>query len=78
MSHKIFAHGLETRVGSVNDGEWWVKSFGELTHTCYECCTGDRCDSDCTARYRRTDKNCPHCKAECHIKVSDIEYCIIK
>jgi hypothetical protein len=75
--YTIFAHGLETRVGAVDDSEWWVKNYG-LTHNCYECCTGDRCDDDCIATYKRYNKNCPHCKGACHIKVDDIEYCLIK
>lgn len=36
---------------------WTKKQYG---YGCAECCTGDRCDEDCTAKYRRG--NCPHCK----------------
>lgn len=54
-----------------------VKAFGLITRVfdfsensgygCSECCNGDRCEDDCTATYRRRDKNCPHCRAKCRI-----------
>lgn len=74
---KVLANELETRVGPANLSQWWIKHFGEITHTCYECCTSDRCDENCFAKYKRKDKNCPHCKGSGHIRVSNIKYCIL-
>ena len=47
----IIVNGLKTRT-------WTYKPT--IGYGCAECCNGDRCDEDCTARYRRP--NCPHCK----------------
>lgn len=60
-----------------------IKAFGLTTNVwtyhptygygCSECCNGDRCDSDCKAKYRRQDNNCPHCKGKGWIQKEDVE-----
>lgn len=46
----VEAYGLKTRT-------WTKRDWG---YGCAECCNGDRCDEDCTAKHKRG--NCPHCK----------------
>lgn len=75
--YTVFTNGLNTRVSPVEDSEWWVKNYGFI-HFCYECCNGDRCDSDCIATYKGRRKECPHCNGKGSIRVEDIEYCVIK
>jgi flagellar biosynthesis/type III secretory pathway protein FliH len=58
----VKAFGLETRTWTYKD---------EYGYGCAECCNGDRCDEDCTAKYRRP--NCPHCKGRGWIKKEDVE-----
>lgn len=58
----IKAFGLETRVWTNQE------TFG---YGCAECCNGDRCDSDCTSKYKRRD--CPHCKGKGWINKEDVE-----
>lgn len=57
----IEAFGLKTRI--------WI-SHRLYGYGCAECCTGDRCEEDCTAVYKR--KNCPHCKGKGWIKPEDV------
>ena len=49
----IVAYGLITRFYD------YTEKYG---YGCAECCNGDRCDEDCTAKYKGNRKNCPHCK----------------
>ena len=53
----ITINGTPTRV-------WTYKQ--EHGYGCAECCNGDRCEDDCTAKYRRP--TCPHCKGRGWIK----------
>tara|TARA_R110000772_G_scaffold208171_3_gene318660 strand:+ start:1154 stop:1369 length:216 start_codon:yes stop_codon:yes gene_type:complete len=59
-----------------------IKAFGLTTrywgmygdqYGCAECCTGDRCDSDCTAVYKGRRNECPHCKGTGFIKKSELD-----
>lgn len=60
----IQAFGLSTRT--------WI--FKEKDgYGCSECCTGDRCDEDCDAKYRGRRKECPHCKGKGWIKEQDVD-----
>jgi hypothetical protein len=59
---KILAYGLETRTWGFND------KYG---YGCAECCNGDRCDEDCTAKYKGRRKDCPHCKGNGFIPESE-------
>lgn len=60
---QIKAFGLTTRVWTYHT----VYGYG-----CAECCTGDRCDEDCTAKYKGRRKDCPHCKGKGWIQEEDI------
>ena len=62
----ILAFGLKTRTWTLH------KDYG---YGCSECCNGDRCDDDCVAKYKRQDKNCPHCQGKGWIEQSDV--CIV-
>ncbi len=63
--HKtIEAYGLKTRTWTFNETR---KQYG-----CSECCNGDRCDEDCTAKYKGDRKNCPHCKGKGWIPLEDV------
>jgi hypothetical protein len=59
---KILAYGLETRT-------WWFND--KYGYGCAECCNGDRCDEDCTAKYKGRRKDCPHCKGKGFIPESE-------
>lgn len=59
----INAFGLETRTFT------YIEKYG---YGCAECCTGDRCDSDCDAKYHGRRKDCPHCKGKGWIKLGDV------
>lgn len=60
-----------------------IKAYGLITrcydydsergYGCTECCNGDRCDEDCTARYRGGRHKCPHCKTKGRIPKEDAE-----
>lgn len=73
---------------SVDNDHTWILAFGLKTRTwtlhkdygygCSECCNGDRCDDDCVAKYKRQDKNCPHCQGKGWIKQSDVTLVIGK
>jgi hypothetical protein len=60
----VFIHGCEYEEGK----DYEVKGSATWTYHptygygCAECCNGDRCDEDCTAKYRRP--NCPYCKGK--------------
>lgn len=55
----IIANGLPTRTWTHHP------TYG---YGCAECCTGDRCDEDCTAKYRGDRANCPHCNGKGWLK----------
>jgi hypothetical protein len=58
---------MENRVININGAITRVWTYKpEYGYGCAECCNGDRCDDDCTAKYRRP--NCPHCKGKGWIK----------
>jgi len=59
----IQAYGLTTRYYDFKNGEYG----------CAECCNGDRCDEDCTAKYKGDRKNCPHCKGKGFIPESALD-----
>ena len=59
----VIVNGLETRVWTHN------KKYG---YGCAECCDGDRCDEDCTAKYKGNRKGCPHCKGLGWIPESEV------
>jgi len=59
----IIAYGLKTRVWCLINGKYG----------CAECCNGDRCDEDCTAKYKGRRKECPHCKGTGWIPESEIQ-----
>lgn len=63
----IKVNGLETRTWIYKDN--W--GYG-----CAECCNGDRCDDECTAKYRRP--NCPHCKGKGWIDPMNISGIVTK
>jgi hypothetical protein len=58
----IKVNGLETRTWTLHP---------EYGYGCAECCNGDRCDEDCTAKYKRS--NCPHCGGSGWIKKESVE-----
>lgn len=60
----IRAYGLETRYYTHDP----VRGYG-----CAECCNGDRCDEDCTAKYKGNRAGCPHCKGKGWIKAEDLD-----
>lgn len=60
----IKAYGLTTRIWTFNP------KYG---YGCAECCTGDRCDEDCDAKYKGRRKDCPHCKGKGWIKAEDVD-----
>ena len=59
-----------------------IRAFDLITKTwtyhnnygygCAECCTGDRCDDDCDAKYKGRRDICPHCKGEGWISIKDL------
>lgn len=59
----ITVNGLPTRVYSYEE----KYGFG-----CAMCCSGDRCDEDCTAVYKN-NKHCPHCQKQRYIKLESVE-----
>lgn len=61
----IEAYGLKTRA--------WTFSESKKSYGCDECCNGDRCDEDCTAKYKGRRKECPHCKGNGWIPLVDVE-----
>lgn len=60
----ITAYGLKTRVWTFNQK---TNKYG-----CAECCNGDRCDEDCTAKYKGGRSGCPHCKGRGWIPASAV------
>lgn len=66
ITETITAYGLTTRVWDFSA----TRGYG-----CAECCTGDRCDEDCTREttpYKGNRKNCPHCKGLGWIPESEV------
>ena len=63
MSNRIvYTNGIPTRVWTYND---------EYGYGCAECCNGDRCEEDCTAKFKRP--NCPHCGGTGWIKPDKLD-----
>lgn len=60
----IRAYGLETRYYTHDP----KRGYG-----CAECCNGDRCDEDCTVKYKGNRAGCPHCKGKGWIKAEDLD-----
>jgi hypothetical protein len=59
----ILAYGLETRTWTYHP----IYGYG-----CNECCDGDRCDEDCTAKYKGRRNECPHCKGRGWIRKENV------
>jgi hypothetical protein len=59
----INAYGLKTRV--------WTY-YNKIGYGCSECCNGDRCDQDCTAKYKGRRNECPHCQGKGWIPLADV------
>jgi hypothetical protein len=69
---------IEIEGPDIKPGTWYRKDQWEVGRTwtynekngygCAECCNGDRCDEDCTAKYKGRRKDCPFCKGKGWLK----------